>query len=134
MTSSHAPLISALTTFYTLLADLHHYAPSAITLPPPQTGHYPAERIDTTAARENGFGPDATDLIAQLPFLTGADYLIAYDTQALSYLDDDGDDAFDFARDPTYQERTDLMEEHLVVLTRGLMYGTELIYDTRKCR
>ena len=111
MTSSYQALISALTTFYTLLADLHHYAHSAITIPPSQTGHYPAERIDIAAARDNGFGPDAIDLIAQLPLLTGADYRTAYDTQTLSYLDDDGDDAFDFARDPTYQERTHLMAE-----------------------
>ena len=134
MTSPHAPLITALTTFYTLLADLHHYPPSAITLPPLPTGRYSGDRIDTDAARDNGFGPEAIDLLSQLPFLTDSDCQIAYDTQALNYLDDDAADAFDFARDPAYQERTDLMAEYVVVLTRGLMYGTELIYDTRNCR
>jgi hypothetical protein len=44
--------------------------------------------------------------------------------------DDDFADEWEFARDPTYQERDDMWTgSNILVLTRGHLYGTELLYD-----
>lgn len=44
-----------------------------------------------------------------------------------------GEEPWEYAKDPTYQERDDLFtDRHAFVLTRGNVYGTELIYDLIK--
>ncbi|KAF7114203.1 hypothetical protein CNMCM5793_007781 [Aspergillus hiratsukae] len=44
--------------------------------------------------------------------------------------DEDLPDEWEYARDPTFQERDDMWTgSNILVLTRGLVYGTELLYD-----
>lgn len=70
--------------------------------------------------------------------MTNEDIKINYETTALSYLMRPGDerldeDIWDFARDPTFQDRHDLWTGNdVLVLTRGNLYGMELIYDLDK--
>ena len=134
--SSHQPLISSFTTLYTLLADLQYYPPTNIIFPIPSTGRHSADRINITAAHENGFGPEAIDLLYQLPYLSDTDKHLAYDTEPLNYLDEGSEEAFSFARDPTYQDLLPnyVFPEHVVVLTRGIGAGVEVFYDVRSCK
>ncbi|CAK7221064.1 hypothetical protein SEUCBS140593_004445 [Sporothrix eucalyptigena] len=45
----------------------------------------------------------------------------------------EGMDGWDYARDPTYQERTDLWDgRDVLLLTIGHVYGTELVYDLER--
>lgn len=130
--TQHAPLVSALKTFYNLLADLGSIERSDI-ISPPDSGSYPLERFDVAAASEAGFGDEALQVLRVIPYLaeSASDCLLDYETVSLNYLDGNSDFAFDFARDPTYQERMDLMPEYVVVLTRGRTGGTELVYNAR---
>ncbi|OKL56819.1 hypothetical protein UA08_07964 [Talaromyces atroroseus] len=133
MTSLHNPLISALTTFYTLLVDLRYIPASTLILPSPQTQRHPRNSINHHAAAQNGFSKAAVQLACRLPYVTDEDYRLNYDTRSLCYLarvpnasggnhDDDeaeaeaevegeGEDAWEFARDPTFQDRSDLWTE-----------------------
>lgn len=146
MTASHHAIISALSTFYTLLIDLRYFPASTLVLPSSQTGRHPRNSINNRAATLNGFSDAAIDLAYQIPYLTDEDIRLHYDTNAHCYLahmpdtaawgdevepeEGEGDDQWSFARDPTYQERDDLwMGRNVLVLTRGLLYGFELIYD-----
>lgn len=150
MTSSHHPLISALTTFYNLLVDLR-YIPASNLVHPPQSRRYPITSINRNAARDNGFSDAAIELAYQIPYITDEDYKIHYETHPLCYLThvpdaleygeelkdepeesltSQGEFAWEFARDPPWQERDDLwIGRDVLVLTQGALYGTELIYD-----
>lgn len=132
----HTPLISALSTFYNLIADQGSISRSAIIMPP-TNAPYPEERINVAAAEESGFGDEALTVLYRIPYLdeSADDVVLNYETTTLRYVDDDEfGTAFDFARDPTYQERTDLMPPYVVVLTQGRTGGVELIYNTRTRR
>ncbi|PTU19276.1 hypothetical protein P175DRAFT_0502801 [Aspergillus ochraceoroseus IBT 24754] len=151
MTSPHNPLISALTTLYTLLVDLRYIPASTLVLPSSQTRRHPRNCINRSAAAQNGFSEEVIELAYQIPYIADEDYQVNYDTQPLCYLarvpevsgeDNDknnepeeieGEDAWEFARDPTFQDRLDLWTGHnILVLTRGGLYGVELIYDLDK--
>ncbi|KAL6237123.1 hypothetical protein BDW75DRAFT_204737 [Aspergillus navahoensis] len=150
MTSPHAPLISSLTTLYTLLVDLHYIPSSALIIPSPC---HPRNSINRIAATQNGFSEAAVDLAYQIPYITDDSYRLNYETRPLCYLarlpeageaqgqekndrelqDGEGEDEWEFARDPTFQERDDLWTGcDVLVLTRGDLYGRELIYDLEK--
>ncbi|KAL3472713.1 hypothetical protein BJX99DRAFT_262031 [Aspergillus californicus] len=142
MTSPHAPLVSSLTTLYTLLVDLHYVPSSALIIPSPR---HPRNCINRIAATQNGFSEAAVDLAYQIPYITDDSYRLNYETRPLCYLarlpeagdrelqDGEGEDAWEFARDPTFQERDDLWTGcDILVLTRGDLYGRELIYNLEK--
>lgn len=147
----HQPLISALTTFYTLLLDLRYIPASVLRLPSTETGFHPPRSINHRAAFRHGFSIEAVNLAYQLPYLINDDYKIYGETTSLYYLiksgeqipeDNDeynpqeqeaGEDSWEFAKDPTFQDRDDLFTNcNALVLTRGNVYGTELIYDLDK--
>lgn len=147
MASPHAPLISALTTFYSLLIDLRYLPASSLVLPPSQTRRYPHNSINREAATRNGFSDAAIELAYQIRYVTDTDYHLNYETRPLCYLarmpgttseweketeleEGEGEDPWEYARDPTYQERDDLWTgSNALVLTQGAVYGKELIYD-----
>jgi len=131
----HAALIISITTLYVLLTDLQYLTPQDIRLP-----KHAATDFDTTAAAEAGFtDPEALALLRRLPFVidNGADFLITYETVPLCYINTEEDsgaseEAFDFARDPTYQDQTDLMPDGVINLTRAKNGGTSLIYNVKR--
>lgn len=77
MTSLHNALISALTTFYTLLVDLRYIPSSALIVPSSQTRRHPQNSINCRAAAQNGFSEAVIDLAYQIPCITD-DYYRAY--------------------------------------------------------
>ncbi|MCJ1311631.1 hypothetical protein MMC25_005304 [Agyrium rufum] len=142
----HLPLISTLKTLYTLITDLYPLPISTLQLLP----HLPGS-IFRSSAQENGFSDpsparDDTDelftLLHLIPYLNDFDVPIAYDTYPLSYLEEEfggeGDGAWDFARDPTYQTDEGEKEEgpfwgkKILVLTKGVGAGTEILYEVEK--
>jgi hypothetical protein len=68
MTSPHTPLISALTTFYTLLVDLRYIPASTLIRPSPQTQRHPRNSINRAAVAQNGFSDAAVELAYQIPY------------------------------------------------------------------
>ncbi|RFU26719.1 hypothetical protein B7463_g9607, partial [Scytalidium lignicola] len=151
-TYPHQPLISALTTFYTLLVDLCYIPASCLSLPLVKTGSHPPRSINHRAASRHGFSNEVIDLTYRIPYLTDDDYKIHGETNPLCYLvppgkqipgdedeynpleQEEGEEQWEYAKDPTYQERDDLFKNrNALVLTRGNAYGTELIYDLDKC-
>ncbi|RFU33306.1 hypothetical protein B7463_g3025, partial [Scytalidium lignicola] len=153
-TNPHTPLISALTTFYTLLTDLCYVSPSDLVLPSITTRRHPPNTINRAAALRHGFSNAAVDLAYQIPYITSDSYEFDGSTVCLCYIippgkeivpthgivpddgieeDEVGEEPWDFARDPTYQERNDIFTGHnALMLTRGLLYGKELVYDLDK--
>ncbi|CAK7217384.1 hypothetical protein SBRCBS47491_003145 [Sporothrix bragantina] len=119
---------------------------------------HPPHSINAAAAHLHGFSDAAVDLAYHIPYIT-EDYTYIYmETEAISYLRSsvakaleeekegkladwdhyvevkdplgEGMDGWDYARDPTYQERTDLWAgRDVLLLTIGHIYGTELVYD-----
>ncbi|KAF7128361.1 hypothetical protein CNMCM5793_003091 [Aspergillus hiratsukae] len=145
----HIPLISALTTFYTLLVDLRYVHPSWLIVPSAETGRHPPNSINEVAARQNGFNDSIIDLAYRIPYITDDDVHLHSETVPLRYLtrvkgeiqpletdeerDEDLAHEWEYARDPTFQERDDMWTgSNILVLTRGHVYGTELLYDVDK--
>ncbi|PYH91924.1 hypothetical protein BO71DRAFT_442851 [Aspergillus ellipticus CBS 707.79] len=148
----HQPLISALTTFYTLLIDLCYLPPSQLILPPENTARHAPNLINAHAATLNGFRPSTIDLAHQIPYITEDDIKLNAETQPLCYLTRRGGeihplradedqaaaaaaavdlaDEWEYARDPTFQDRDDMWcRFNILVLTRGQVYGSVLLYD-----
>lgn len=131
----HAALVHSLTTLYALLTDLQ-YLPSSHIRPPP----HPPTDFDTTAAAEAGFmNVEALALLGRIPYIVGegTTFPLAPETEPLCYTNTQEDssaseEAFDFARDPTQQDETDLMPDGVINLTRAKNGGTSLIYDVEK--
>jgi hypothetical protein len=121
----HAPLISLLTTFYTLLSDLRYYHPSHISHPP-----HPSDSIDFEEADEWNFtDPDALALLYHLPYLVfGGDRDLYYETAERSFIRDPN---WETARDPTYLGNADLIPRHMINLTAARNSGVNLLYDVR---
>ena len=97
----------------------------------------------------HGFGDEAVELAYQMPYVTEVDYMLNYETGPLCYLiraeeeiaqgeydekvEEEGEFEWDFAKDPTYQERDDHhIGRKVLVLTRGNVHGFELIYDLER--
>lgn len=157
---AHLPLISALTTLYSLLVDLRHVPASKLLKPSADYngGRHPPRSINAAAARLHGFSDAAVDLAYRIPYLTEDYTYIFMETESISYLRDsvasalekdpkadmghlvevddplgEGMDGWDYARDPAYQERTDLWEgRDVLLLTQGHVYGTELVYNLQR--
>ena len=128
---SHAPLISLLTTFYKLLADLRIYPIREL-----QLGPHLASSINLDVVAEWQFtDAEALDLLYQLPYIVDKHdqgHRLLYETQSMCYLSERGDAlAFEMARDPAYQNRTDLIPPHIVNLTHANNGGENLLYDVR---
>jgi len=131
----HAALIRSLTTLYTLLTDLQ-YLPSLYIRHPPHA----STAFDATAAVDAGFkNAEAFALLRRLPYVVneGTTFPLAYETEPLCYINTQespgaSKEAFDFARDPTQQDRTDLMLDGAINLTHAKNGGTSLIYDVKK--
>jgi len=131
----HAALISSLTTFYNVLTDLQ-YLPTQFLRPPPHS----QTDFDITAATEAGFtNVEALALLTRLPFIIdgGTNYPLTYETEPLCYINTQehtgaSEEAFDFARDPTQQDRNDLIPDGVINLTRAKTSGTSLIYDVQE--
>ncbi|KAF7128707.1 hypothetical protein CNMCM5793_003558 [Aspergillus hiratsukae] len=112
---SHQPLISALTTFYTLLVDLCYVHPSWLIVPSAETGRHPPNSINEVAARRNGFNDSTINLAYRIPYVTDEDVHLHAETRLLCYLtrvkgeiqaletdeerDEDLADEWEFARD-----------------------------------
>lgn len=134
----HATLISLFTTLYTILAD-QQYTPTTTIAHPPHL----ASIIDAAAAKEAKFTSlSLLALLLRLPYLiTDIEISLAYETLPLVYINNPADpdasaSAFDFARDPAYQDRTDLFPADMLVLTRANNGGETLLYEleTRRIR
>ncbi|KAF2159120.1 hypothetical protein M409DRAFT_30401 [Zasmidium cellare ATCC 36951] len=134
----HATLISLLTSLYSILID-QQYTPAITLISPP----HPAFLIDIPAASEaNITNPDLLTLLLHLSYLiTSIEIPLTYETLPLVYTNTAFDpsasaDAFDFARDPACQDRTDLIPPGMLVLTRAHNGGETLLYelDTRRIR
>jgi len=123
----HAPLISLLTTFYTLLSDLRYYMPEKIAHPP-----HPPDSINLEEAAEYNFtDPDALALLYQLPYLVlGSDRELLFNTPQQCYLGKHAN--WETARDPTYGGE-DLIPRHMVNLTSPYNSGVNLLYNVRAC-
>jgi hypothetical protein len=126
MSTPHQPLITALTTFYNLLASLRYIPADAIIYPPPG-GH---TNVDSEAAREAGFDDDAIAVMRLLPYLSEdvEDYLIAKETRPRSYMNTDDMEA---PRNPASADED--LPGYALTLTATNVDGYALIYDTRTC-
>ncbi|KAF7136771.1 hypothetical protein CNMCM5793_006240 [Aspergillus hiratsukae] len=82
----HKPLISALTTFYTLLVNLCYVHPSWLIVPSAETGRHPPNLINEVAARQNGFSDPIIDLAYRIPYITDDDVHLHSETVPLCYL------------------------------------------------
>lgn len=143
LTSTHNPLISALNTYYKLLVDIRSVPESRLAFPSTDTGRHPSYAINNAAAAEHGFSNAIVDLTYQLPYITD-NSLLTFETDSLSYLvsgandeekqlrlaDGEGEEPWEWSRDPTYQERRHVWGgKNILVLTHGNAFGTELLYN-----
>ena len=123
----HAPLISLLTTFYTLLSDLRYHKAEQIAHPP-----HPSDSINLEEAAEYNFtDPDALALLYQLPYLViSGERELWFNTPNQCYLGKHAN--WETARDPTYGGE-DLIPRHMVNLTSPYNSGVNILYDVRAC-
>ena len=82
----HRSVISALTTFYSLLVDPRCFPASAVSHPSASNGRHPAGSINRRSAMRNGFSDAAVELAYQIPYVIQEDYKLTYETTSLCYL------------------------------------------------
>lgn len=147
--NTHAELVDALTEFYTLLDTLGGFLfpdPSSATNAPAtadapvqqqqQQQHvllppHPPGSINTDAALEAGFAPEAVALLSALPYLAddNQDFDLLPSTHPLSYLGADMDRiGFEGLREMLYDQ---LLPPTTIKLTGSSVYGVEWLYDVR---
>ena len=137
--SDHSELFNVLTELWTLLEQLAIVKTGAsLTLPPSDTGVYPASRFHADAALEAGFTAEAIFVMSALPYLHDSlpdlgqrAIEIEGSTFPLSYLDLEKEDHFGDLRE-LFADPENVMPPSDIRLTWHDVNGWEYIYNTEK--
>jgi hypothetical protein len=134
--SNHAELIAVLTELWTLLDTLAIIKSDALQLPPSDTGLHPASSFHAEAALAAGFDPEATAVMAALPYLHVEPNMgqraveIEGSAFPLSYSHFDEEDFTDNRE--LFFDDENLIPSSAFRLTWQDVNGWEYIYDTKE--